>query len=81
MWCSGGVSRLWLRFLGAIPPFERCCQEHDLFYEQGGGWRNKWFADRLLRECMQRSGHPALAWIFWLAVSTAGWLWWLRERL
>lgn len=29
-----------------------CCQEHDLFYEQGGSWKIKIWVDWLLTKCV-----------------------------
>jgi len=70
--CSGGVGILWRTFTGADPCFTYCCDEHDLFYEQGGSEEDRKFADGLLRDCMIRDGHPILAWIFYIAVQKFG---------
>ena len=48
-----GVS--WVaRLIGVELPEEGCCDEHDLFYEQGGSLRTKLFADWLLTKCVYR---------------------------
>lgn len=33
--------------------FTGCCDEHDLFYEQGGSRKDRAFADKILRECIK----------------------------
>ena len=66
------LSGVHLKLFGVDMPFRGCCDEHDLFYEQGGGWRDRWLADRLLRECVTASGHAAAAWIMWAAVRVFG---------
>lgn len=38
--------------LKIVLPEEGCCNEHDLFYEQGGTLRTKIFADWLLAKCV-----------------------------
>ena len=32
--------------------FTGCCDEHDLFYAQGGSRADRAFADRILRQCI-----------------------------
>ncbi len=32
--------------------WKSCCEEHDMFYEQGGSWRDRQSADRRLRTCV-----------------------------
>ena len=66
------LTAMHLRLFGIDMPCRGCCDEHDLFYEQGGGWRDRWLADRLLRECVIASGHPVSAWIMWAAVRVFG---------
>lgn len=54
----------WLASLARIVlPEEGCCQEHDLFYEQGGTLRTKIFADWLLAACVARV-NPGLPGLF-----------------
>jgi len=75
---AGGISRLWRWLTGGPPPWEACCNEHDLAYEQGGpaAWRA--WADALLRDCMIRRGWPVRAWAYWLVVRALGWAFWKR---
>lgn len=42
------------RLIGVELPEEGCCEEHELFYEQGGSFRTKLFADWLLTKCVYR---------------------------
>ena len=50
------------RLIGVELPEEKCCDEHDLFYEQGGSFRTKLFADRLLTRCVyEKNGSTILA--------------------
>lgn len=43
----------WLASLFGLRLREHgCCQEHDLFYEQGGSWKTKVWVDFLLSKCV-----------------------------
>ena len=75
--CSGGVSLLYRRLLRRDAPFEYCCDEHDLAYEEGGGVLDRRKADRRFRDCLLDSGRPVRAWLFWGAVRLCGWWPWL----
>lgn len=48
---AGEISRAWRSVLGTPPPWEGCCDQHDLAYSQGGPaeWRAwlYWLAVRL----------------------------------
>lgn len=79
--CSCGVSWLWRVFTGAPPSFEYCCDEHDLFYDQGGSGADRLFADRLFLACMladlqTRGKGPALGRLFYRGVRAFGWINW-----
>ena len=82
--CSGGISFFWKLFTGQPPKFEYCCDEHDLFYIQGGSASDRLFADRLLRDCLRRDLQKRgkdkwLAGLFYLAVRAGGWwAWWIK---
>lgn len=78
--CSGGVSRLWRLVTGNRPPFEWCCDEHDLAYDEGGNPDDRRLADRRLRECVAMSGHPVVAWIMWIGVRIGSWPFWGQRR-
>ena len=77
--CSGGVSWIYGKILKRDVPFLYCCDEHDLAYEEGGTRRDRALADRRFRDCVKDGGRPARAWLFWLAVRLAGWLFWAGE--
>lgn len=78
--CSGGVSWIYRRFLRRDTPFEYCCDEHDLAYEEGGARRDRRIADRRFRGCMIDSGRKVRAWLFWAAVRLLGWRYWHRQK-
>lgn len=94
--CSGGMdtlARWWNTYLrragdGRKLAFTGCCDEHDLFYEQGGSSRDRWFADRVMRECIRenlrkRQRGPWVCfhvpWCFWAGVRMGGWWFWGGE--
>ena len=92
--CSGGmdtlarvVNRLRGAGQGRKLAFTGCCDEHDLFYEQGGTPKVRAFADRLLRECIAANlkkrnrpvfVHQHVPWLFWAAVRMFGWIYWAK---
>lgn len=55
--------------------FKACCAQHDDLYRSGRTSRAA--ADRQLRECIKRKGHPVQAWIVWAGVRLFGWVRWL----
>lgn len=69
---AGEISRFWRYVFGMPPPWEPCCDEHDLAYVQGGPAKWRAWADRLLRRCMIRRGYPVRAWLYWAAVRLFG---------
>ena len=69
---AGTISKIWQRVFGKLPPWEGCCTEHDLAYEQGGPPEWRAWADALLRDCMQARGYPVRAWLYWCAVRLCG---------
>ena len=92
--CSGGMdalARLVNRLRGAGRnrrlTFTGCCDEHDLFYEQGGTGKDRAFADKVLRLCIadnlrkrgrNRWVRSHVPWIFWAAVRIGGRFYWRR---
>ena len=54
----------WLRkFVGALAPFlEPAAWIHDLDYEAGGGWRERWIADRRFLMNGFRAARADYAW-------------------
>lgn len=77
--CTGGISKLWRLATGRRPPFEPCCNEHDLFYDEGGGSEDRRWADERMRDCISAAGYPALALLMWTAVRLLGGLFWGRS--
>lgn len=76
----------WLAaLLKIILPEEGCCDEHDLFYEQGGSIRIKFFADWLLAKCVYRingggwlgASKAALGWVV-VTFNPYAWVAWWR---
>lgn len=90
--CSGGmdaIARIVNRLRGAGEgrklAFSPCCDDHDLFYEQGGSWRDRAFADKILRRCIRDNlirrkrgwwvqAHVPV--VFWVCVRMCGWIYW-----
>lgn len=67
--CSGGLSDAWAyvaqavpavrQSLGARPPWQHCCVEHDRVYWQGEtkqGYQLRLEADKALQVCVEQSG-------------------------
>lgn len=76
---AGEISSAWRSVLGTPPPWEGCCDEHDLAYSQGGPAEWRAWADKLLRQCMIRRGYLVRAWLYWLAVRLFGAEHWADE--
>ena len=90
--CSGGMDRLAMllhRIKGKGREkklaFTGCCDEHDLFYEQGGTAKDRAFADKILRLCIaenlkkRKRGRWVclhVPWVFWAGVRLGGWWFW-----
>ena len=90
--CSGGLS--WLYALGGRHiSCEDCCNIHDIDYHMGGGFWDRWTADRELRQCAAKAGSfpPGIkgrtrcvwrhfrAWVMWIAVRLFGWKYWAGD--
>ena len=69
-----GMSILFVILTGKQPEFTYCCDEHDLFYEEGGTNEDKKFADDLLVNCVDKSGHPYVAKTFGFILKYLGWI-------
>ncbi len=70
--CSGGMSVLWRRLFKRPPPWEGCCEAHDVTYWQGGDRKDRANADVELMVCVARKGHPIWAFLMWAAVRFGG---------
>lgn len=69
--------------------FTGCCDEHDLFYEQGGNKKDRAFADKVLYNCIKsnllkrnRPKHVCVhvPFLFWLGVRLFGWMYWSKTN-
>ena len=70
----GGVSKLWRWKSGKLPPFEKCCVDHDRHYVMQDASRadtDKWFL-----VCMVQRGHLLLGLAFYALIRAGGWYWW-----
>ncbi len=93
--CSGGMdalARWWNKYIrraGDDRPlaFTGCCDEHDLFYKQGGSGKDRAFADRILRRCITENLRRRergwwvrlhVPWVFWAGVRLGGYWFWGR---
>ncbi len=77
----GEFTKAWAFLFHASPPFEACCDEHDLAYEQVETAADKAWADEHLRRCMAGRGWPVLGAVFQVVVTLFGWIAIFRERL
>ena len=93
--CSGGVdkaaaaiNRLRGKGQGQKLWFTGCCDQHDLFYAQGGPAQVRQFADKMLRQCIHQNildrGKRRwvawhVSWAFYLGVRGFGWIYWGRN--
>lgn len=70
--CSGGISKFWRKVIGTPPAWEECCNKHDVAYGWGGTEGDRKAADKELRNCMKKMGHPFRAQIYYMAVRVFG---------
>jgi hypothetical protein len=73
--CSGGLSRTWRRIFPSPPPWESCCDAHDLAYWRGAtmaSWNVRRTADLALMACVTRRGYPFWAIAIYIGVRLGG---------
>lgn len=70
--CSGGMSFLWKKVLGRVPPWEEECIEHDRAYHRGGSAKDRHDADLDLAEGVLRKGYPITGTLMYYAVRVGG---------
>ena len=58
--------------------WSECCKAHDKAFEVGS---SKYKADKSLYNCIREKGHPYMAALALLGVSTFGWFWWIKARV
>ncbi|MDL2285806.1 hypothetical protein LJB93_03590 [Desulfovibrio sp. OttesenSCG-928-F07] len=61
--CSGGLSTFYRVFLGRNISCRACCDEHDLWYHEGGPEELRLKADTILRECAANAGKKVPGWL------------------
>lgn len=80
--CSGGMSTFWRKVFGRPPPWEGCCETHDIPYHTGGTRTYRLESDLMLMFCVmnKRKGcgywmsyaYIALGLLMFLAVRIGG---------
>ena len=70
--CSFGISRYWRTVLGYPPPWEKCCDIHDMAYEKEGSSTDRALADRNLGVCINRMGYPQVGPIYHIGTAILG---------
>ncbi len=70
----GTLSRAWRLVTGHLPPFEICCEEHDLAYEQVENEADRIWADAHFMRCIDKAGWRKLGYILLLLVRCFGWM-------
>lgn len=73
--CSGGMSATWRGIFGKAPPWEDCCDTHDIAYAKGGTREQRGVADLKLMRCVRRHGYPLVAEKMYIAVRVGGVPW------
>jgi len=73
--CSGGMSWLWHKFEGDLPPWQGACVDHDRAYWMGGTKHARWRADRLLFHHVRQAGCPIWANLIYAAIRIGGVFW------
>jgi hypothetical protein len=76
----GTLSKVWRVVSGGAPPFEACCDEHDLAYEQIENEADRRWADKHFLRCMEAHGHPASGKVFFVLIRCGGWLSFVLRR-
>lgn len=74
--CSGWMTWFWRTVLRRDPPWEGCCETHDVAYWQGGTALQRFEADLELARCVAKSGHRywALAMLVGVRFGGVSWL-------
>lgn len=76
----GGLSWVWRTVSGSAPPFEPCCDEHDLAYEQIESEADRAWADNHFRRCLRARGYRVSSTLLWAVVRVFGWVTWVMRR-
>ncbi len=76
----GTLSRLWKFFTGHLPPFEKCCEEHDLAYEQIETEADRIWADAHFLRCMDKEGWRVLGYFCRFLIRYFGWVTYFMKK-
>lgn len=78
MW--GALSKAWRKLSGNLPPFEGCCDEHDLAYEQIETEEERAWADKQFLRCVQARGYPVTGFAMTSVIRAFGWFTWIKRK-
>lgn len=76
----GTLSRVWKLFTGQLPPFEPCCEEHDLAYEQIEDAEDRIWADAHFARCVEEWGWYKTGLVCHFLIRHFGWITWFMRR-
>lgn len=76
----GTLSKVWFVVTGKLPPFEVCCEEHDLAYEQIEDEEDRIWADAHFARCVERNGWRKLGIACHALIRRFGWLTFLGKK-
>ena len=78
--CSAYLSRIYKRLTNRKPPFESCCAVHDKYYKDENTIISRKIADIRMRQCVEKSGNPKIAYLMYITVRLFGWLYWKGNK-
>lgn len=78
---TGLLSIVWKWCSGHLPPFESCCDEHDLAYEQIESESDRAWADAHFQRCVEAKGYKLPSYVMFILVRYVGWLAVLKYKL
>lgn len=70
--CSGYIPHIYWLLQNKFPPYECCCEAHDIAYEKGGTEVDRLRADIAFRKCLKRKYSTTWAWIEYVFVRMLG---------
>jgi hypothetical protein len=73
----GTFSLIWVKLTGKYPPFEQCCIEHDLAYDQIENEEDRYWADQHFKRCMEIYYDKNMSWLTYVMIRIFGRLTWL----
>lgn len=78
---AGEISKAWKCVTGTLPPFQVCCDEHDLAYDQIETEEDRKWADVHFGRCMMARGYTIIGAVFYAAVRAFGWISVLKQKI